>query len=188
MTADDALALTEPSICKLASIYARGNLQNYEDLCQEGRLAVVAALPRMDCAKYHTKPITYLLVAAKGAMRHWMRDYRQAIRFPGYLSERGGKGPPLDSYDAMPEPEQVLPAAKDNVEEEVLMAVATHPEWDNCKSCAFQADGRVCPISENRRRLLASNDGGVFVRRLGDLVEVARRKLLCARQQMEVLS
>ena len=179
MTADDALALTEPSICKLASLYARGNLQNYEDLCQEGRLAVVAALPRMDCAKYHTKPITYLLVAAKGAMRHWMRDYRQAIRFPCYLSERGGKGPPLDSYDAMPEPEQVLPAATDNVEEEALIAVW----W-----AALQRYAKLSPYQAFCVEERLQGRAGRKAKRVSQSATVARRKLLWARQQMEVLS
>lgn len=58
--------------------------------------------------------------------------------------------------------------------EEVLSAVASHPEWGNCAKCPLQAGGRVCPISENRSRLLGASDGGRFARRLGDLVEVAR--------------
>ncbi len=58
--------------------------------------------------------------------------------------------------------------------EEVLTAVAGHPEWENCSKCPLQAEGRVCPISENRSRLLSASDGGRFARRLGDLVEVAR--------------
>lgn len=58
--------------------------------------------------------------------------------------------------------------------EEVLKVIAGHEEWDNCSRCTRQGDGRLCPISENRTRLLSVADGGVFVRRLGDLVEVAR--------------
>ncbi len=57
---------------------------------------------------------------------------------------------------------------------EVLRTVAGHPEWDNCSRCSRQADGRVCPISENRARVLGERDGGLFARRLGDVVEVAR--------------
>ena len=58
--------------------------------------------------------------------------------------------------------------------EEVLNAVAGHPEWENCEKCTLQVDGRVCPIVENRARLLGTTDDGRFARRLGDLVEVAR--------------
>ena len=57
---------------------------------------------------------------------------------------------------------------------EVLKAVAGHPEWENCKRCSLQADGRVCPIYENRSRVLGELDGGLFTKRLGDIVEVSR--------------
>jgi hypothetical protein len=57
---------------------------------------------------------------------------------------------------------------------EVLRAVAGHQEWQNCDRCSLKADGRVCPIYENRSRVLSEADGGLFARRLGDLVEVAR--------------
>lgn len=58
--------------------------------------------------------------------------------------------------------------------DEVARAIAVHPGWDNCKRCALQADGKVCPIDENRRRLLGELDGGQLSHRLGDLLEIAR--------------
>lgn len=58
--------------------------------------------------------------------------------------------------------------------DEVARVVAGHPEWDKCQSCALKAEGKVCPIDENRRRLLGESDGGQLSRRLGDLVEIAR--------------
>lgn len=58
--------------------------------------------------------------------------------------------------------------------EEVISVVAGHPEWDGCLQCRQRSDGRVCPIFENRRRLLGASEGGRFARRLGDLVEVAK--------------
>jgi hypothetical protein len=58
--------------------------------------------------------------------------------------------------------------------EEVAMAVAGHPEWDNCSRCALKAGEKACPIDENRRRLLGDADGGQLANRLGDLVEIAR--------------
>jgi broad-specificity NMP kinase len=57
---------------------------------------------------------------------------------------------------------------------EVLKAVAGHQEWDNCKRCALQGDDRVCPIYENRSRVLGELDNGLFAQRLGDIVEVSR--------------
>ena len=57
---------------------------------------------------------------------------------------------------------------------EVANAIAAHPEWEQCKRCHLNAGGKICPISENRRRLLGDGDGGQLARRLGDLVEIAR--------------
>ena len=37
---------------------------------------------------------------------------------------------------------------------EVLKAVAGHQEWENCKRCPLQAGARICPIYENRSRVL----------------------------------
>lgn len=58
--------------------------------------------------------------------------------------------------------------------EEVAKAVAGHPQWDDCSSCSLNADGKVCPIDENRLRLFGEADGGQLAGRLGDLVEIAR--------------
>lgn len=58
--------------------------------------------------------------------------------------------------------------------EEVVSTVAGHSEWDNCATCALRANGKVCPIYENRERLLGQRDGGQLGQRLGDLVEIAR--------------
>lgn len=58
--------------------------------------------------------------------------------------------------------------------DEVAKAVAGHPEWANCLRCSLKVGGKVCPIDENRRRLLGESDGGQLARRLGDLVEIAR--------------
>lgn len=58
--------------------------------------------------------------------------------------------------------------------EEVISAVTSHPEWESCKRCALQTDGRICPILENRNRLMGSFNGVRFSDRLGDLVETSR--------------
>lgn len=58
--------------------------------------------------------------------------------------------------------------------EEVARAVAGHPEWENCSRCSLRAGGKICPIDENRRRLLGEADGGHLAGRLGDLIEIAR--------------
>lgn len=58
--------------------------------------------------------------------------------------------------------------------EEVAKAVAGHPEWENCSRCVLRTGGKVCPIDENRRRLLGDADSGQLAGRLGDLIEIAR--------------
>lgn len=58
--------------------------------------------------------------------------------------------------------------------DEIAKAVAGHSEWEKCKRCTLSSNGRVCPIDENRRRLLGDSEGGQLARRLGDLVEIAR--------------
>lgn len=57
---------------------------------------------------------------------------------------------------------------------EILRAVANHPEWEKCQSCSLRGEGRLCPIYENRARVLGGSDDALFARRLGDVVEVAR--------------
>lgn len=57
---------------------------------------------------------------------------------------------------------------------EVAQAVAGHPEWENCTRCSLRSGERVCPINENRRRLVGELDNGQLIRRLGDLIEIAR--------------
>lgn len=59
--------------------------------------------------------------------------------------------------------------------EEVLSAVAHHPAWDKCGSCVHRSDGRICPIYENRTRLLDPEGGKKLSERLGHLVEIARQ-------------
>lgn len=58
--------------------------------------------------------------------------------------------------------------------EEVLAAVAGHPEWASCARCHLKSAERLCPIFENKERLLGKPDGERFGKRLGDLVEVVR--------------
>lgn len=57
---------------------------------------------------------------------------------------------------------------------EVLLAVANHPEWEKCKGCSYHADGAECPIFENRERMLGRADDGLLRQRLGNLAEIGR--------------
>jgi hypothetical protein len=56
---------------------------------------------------------------------------------------------------------------------QVIDAMTGHEGWETCTGCP-QADGAVlCPIRENRRRLMGAEDEGRFRRRLGALVEIS---------------
>ena len=65
-------------------------------------------------------------------------------------------------------------AAKRSSMDDVLLAVARHPDWERCNGCPFDSGGKKCPISENRSRVIGAEDGGLFRQRLGDLVELSR--------------
>jgi hypothetical protein len=58
--------------------------------------------------------------------------------------------------------------------EDVLNAMAGHPEWGRCQGCSLNQGNKVCPITENRMRILGESDGRLFAKRLGDLVELSR--------------
>ncbi len=58
--------------------------------------------------------------------------------------------------------------------EEVIGAIAGHPEWGKCAECQRRSGGNICPIFENKERLIAADNNSSFVKRLGDLVEVSR--------------
>lgn len=116
-----------------------------------------------------------ILAANHGQMLDRLRD----------LGRRRGKAHPLRKplqeclLQAGPSPDRlaVFDLSRTTSREtlsEVANAIAAHPEWERCKHCHLNAGGKVCPIAENRRRLLGDADGGRLARRLGDLVEIAR--------------
>jgi hypothetical protein len=101
------------------------------------------------------------------------------------LGARQGRAHPLrkpvqDAFlQAGPAPERLAifdlsRTARRHSLEEVIGAVAGHPEWKKCSGCLRREAGRTCPIFENKERLLGAADGGRFAKRLGDLVEVSR--------------
>lgn len=56
----------------------------------------------------------------------------------------------------------------------VFDAIARHPEWEKCDGCSHRGEGRICPIYENRARMLGTEDGGLLARRLGEVTDVAK--------------
>lgn len=63
------------------------------------------------------------------------------------------------------------PAA--NMAMDIIEAVTTHDGWEGCGSCSANSDDSICPIYENRRRLLGEDEP--FKRRLASLIELSER-------------
>lgn len=56
----------------------------------------------------------------------------------------------------------------------IIDRVTSHEGWGDCESCAHAA-GAVCPIFENRRRLIGDGPDDPFKRRLTALIELSER-------------
>jgi hypothetical protein len=135
-----------------------------------------AALSLLEHSVNGEETSSFVVVAANhGQILERLRD----------LGKRQGRAHPLRKpiqeaflqYGAAPEGLAIFDLSKTTRREslsEVLRAVANHPEWEKCQGCSLRSEGRLCPIYENRSRVLGDSDGGLFARRLGDVVEVAR--------------
>jgi adenylate kinase len=58
---------------------------------------------------------------------------------------------------------------------EIVEAITSHEGWSGCDSCSAQSDGIICPIYENRRRLIGDGADDPFKRRLMALIELSER-------------
>jgi len=58
--------------------------------------------------------------------------------------------------------------------DQVIDAVTQHPGWGSCVDCPSLGEA-MCPIRENRNRLVGTNGNGLFRRRLGDLAEASEQ-------------
>jgi hypothetical protein len=64
--------------------------------------------------------------------------------------------------------------ARADAVEDVLRAVSEHPEWAKCDACSWHGNGRVCPIVENKNRMIGAGDQGRLRKRLSHLAEISR--------------
>jgi len=65
------------------------------------------------------------------------------------------------------------PAAHMTVE--IIDAITKHEGWAGCDGCPAASEGGVCPILENRRRLIGNGAEDPFRRRLTALIELSER-------------
>ena len=166
---------------------AKGNIKEHR--LADGRLAVFikdlsefngeesdAPLARLEDSVLGDNDSEIIILAANhGQILDRFRD----------LGRRQGRNHPLRKplqeffLQAGPEPERLavfdLSRSVGRMAlEEVVEAVARHSEWENCARCSLKSEDKICPIYENRQRLLGTGDGAHLGRRLGDLVEIAR--------------
>ncbi|MGN7734741.1 hypothetical protein [Ensifer sp. 22564] len=57
----------------------------------------------------------------------------------------------------------------------IIEAITEHEGWQGCDSCAARSDGAICPIFENRRRLIGVGEMDPFKRRLAAIIELSER-------------
>lgn len=57
----------------------------------------------------------------------------------------------------------------------IIDEVTQHDGWDGCGSCAANTGDAICPIYENRRRLIGEGEGDAFKRRIAALIELSER-------------
>lgn len=58
---------------------------------------------------------------------------------------------------------------------QIIEEVTSHDGWEGCGSCAANAGDGVCPIFENRRRLMGEGGDDPFRRRITALIELSER-------------
>lgn len=56
----------------------------------------------------------------------------------------------------------------------IVDAITLHEGWGDCSKCSADSDGAICPILENRRRLIGK-EGDPFKGRLTALIELSER-------------
>ncbi|WP_431065466.1 hypothetical protein [Methylotuvimicrobium sp.] len=60
--------------------------------------------------------------------------------------------------------------------QELVEQIVEHPQWSQCEGCDLldENGSTTCPIRINRERLRIGTEGGVFRKRLGELMRLAR--------------
>jgi hypothetical protein len=100
---DAEVARHEALVRAKAASLCRGDAGLFDDLCQEGRLAVFLRLPDHDPGRAGRE--TFLLHHVEGAMRHYLRDHSRLIRLPAWVQERGEFPEAPQSLDGLGETE-----------------------------------------------------------------------------------
>lgn len=57
----------------------------------------------------------------------------------------------------------------------IIEAITEHEGWQGCDNCSTRNDGAICPIFENRRRLVGVGEEDPFKGRLAAIIELSER-------------
>lgn len=57
----------------------------------------------------------------------------------------------------------------------IIEAITEHEGWQGCDGCSARSDGAICPIFENRRRLMGVGQTDPFKKRLAAIIELSER-------------
>lgn len=149
-------------------------VKDLSELKPEQGLAVLAGLEASVLEPGHR--VGYVIACNHGQILDRLRTFRSPLS--GAPSRLLG-----DVQRAFLEPGRTIPglmvndlgsASQRHSFRAVIRAVTEHPDWSHCDGCQLNADDRQCPIATNRRRAMGSDDAGLFVERLEDLIDLAR--------------
>jgi hypothetical protein len=165
-----------PSVVKELSLPDGRVAVFVKDLSELGQEASDAAMQLLEASALGDEDKRFLVIAA---------NHGQILeRLKGFGARRGHESPLRkliqDSFlQAAPATARLaIFDLSNSVNRETLSsvfaAIARHPEWDKCDGCEHRGGGRICPIYENRSRMLGPEDGGLLARRLGDVTDVAK--------------
>lgn len=149
-------------------------VKDLSELTPEQGLEVLAGLEASALQADH--PVGYVIACNHGQILDRLRTFRSP-----------GDGAPSrllpDVQRAFLEPGHTIPglllndlggAAQRHSFRIVVRAVTEHPDWTDCDGCKLDTGERQCPIAANRARATGAADGGQFIRRLEDLIDLAR--------------
>ena len=116
----------------------------------------------------------YLIAANHGQLLEKLRlaaGTPQVARFAKAIEERLFRKPSGD-HDLRFELRDLSRGRAMLLVPKIIDEVTGHPGWNECADCPVRAAGHVCPIWENRARLIGTGDKNWLRMRLEALIEI----------------
>lgn len=61
------------------------------------------------------------------------------------------------------------------IAKKIIREITFHEGWEDCRSCKAASGNNICPIQENRQRLIGKGPDDPFMQRLTSLIELSER-------------